>query len=148
MKRLALSLALVLAPLTVAACGASANSIEMKGGDQDLALLAGEWEGSYQGIESGRSGQVSFSLQVGRHTADGTVLMDGATPLKIQFVAVEGGTVTGKIAPYTDPQCSCEVETEFSGTVIGDAIVGSFTTKVLGQELQSSGEWSVQRKSS
>lgn len=150
MKTLALALALPLAlaasSVTFAACGGAQNQVEMKGGDSDLAQIAGEWEGSYSGMESGRSGPVSFSLALGRHTADGTVLMGGDTPLKIQFVAVEGGQISGKIDPYTDPTCSCEVQTEFVGTVSGDAITGSFTTVVLGADMEQHGEWSVTRK--
>jgi hypothetical protein len=119
----------------------------MKGKDADLASLAGDWEGSYTGIETGRSGPVSFSLQLGRHTADGTVLLGGATPLKVAFVAVEGGQVSGKMDTYTDPTCSCDVETEFVGTQVGDAITGSFTTTVVGAaDKQMHGEWSVTRK--
>jgi len=128
----------------LAACG-GAQQVEMKGGDDDLASLAGHWEGDYAGTESGRSGPVTFDLEIGRHTAEGTVLMGGETPLKIQFVAVEGGTLNGKIEPYTDPACSCQVTTEFVGTRVGDAITGSFTTDVEGIGEQH-GEWSVVRK--
>lgn len=130
----------------LAACGGSQKQVEMKGGDTDLAKLAGDWEGTYTGIESGRQGPVSFSLQLGRHTADGTVLMGGETPLEISFVAVEGGELSGKIAPYTDPNCSCEVQTEFVGALDGDTITGTFTTKVSGTETEQHGNWSVTRK--
>ncbi len=135
------SLALV---VLLAACG-GAQQVEVKGGDSDLAALAGHWEGNYSGNESGRSGPVTFDLELGRHTANGTVLMGGETPLSIQFVAVEGGTLSGKIEPYTDPACACEVTTEFVGTQTGDAITGSFTTKIAGMDDQH-GEWSVVRK--
>lgn len=138
--------ALAAAATTAAACGGSANQVEVKGGESDLASIAGEWEGSYTGVESGRSGPVSFSLSLGRHTADGTVLMGGDTPLKIQFLAVEGGTLSGKIDPYTDPSCSCEVVTEFVGTQDSDSISGTFTTKVTGTDTVQTGEWSVTRK--
>jgi hypothetical protein len=138
---------LVALSLSLAACGGAATQVEMKGKDADLASLAGDWEGSYTGIETGRSGPVSFSLQLGRHTADGTVLLGGDTPLKVAFVAVEGGQVSGKMDPYTDPTCTCEVQTEFVGTQVGDAITGSFTTTVVGAaDKQMHGEWSVTRK--
>jgi hypothetical protein len=147
MKAILLALSLAAASSLVA-CASSPTQVEMKGGDTDLAQLAGEWEGSYNGIDSGRSGPVSFKLQLGRHTADGTVLMGGATPLKIQFVAVEDGRISGKIDPYTDPTCACEVQTEFTGTVSAGVITGSFTTKVAGMDVEQHGEWSVTRKSS
>ena len=130
----------------LAACGGGAQQVEMKGQDDELARIAGDWEGSYTGLDSGRSGPISFSLALGRHTADGTVLMGGETPLKISFVAVDGGQINGKIEPYTDPACSCEVQTEFVGTVTGDAITGTFVTKVTGMEQEQRGEWSVTRK--
>jgi hypothetical protein len=132
--------------MTLAACGGGQTQVEMKGGDTDLAKLAGEWEGTYTGIESGREGPVSFSLELGRHTADGTVLLGGETPLKIQFVAVEGGQLNGKIDPYTDPNCSCEVQTEFVGALDGDTITGTFTTVLSGVDAEQHGQWSVTRK--
>lgn len=134
----------LLSLVVLAACG-GAQQVEVKGGDSDLAKLAGHWEGSYTGTDSGRSGPVTFDLELGRHTADGTVLMGGETPLKIQFVEVEGGTLSGKIDPYTDPACDCEVTTEFVGSLNGDSITGSFTTSIAGMEPQR-GEWSVIRK--
>jgi len=142
MNRVTLAVMFVLGAV---ACGGGQTQVEMKGEDQELAQLAGDWEGSYTGIESGRSGPVSFKLELGRHTADGTVLMGGETPLKIQFVAVEGGQISGKIDPYTDPSCSCEVATEFVGTLSGDAITGTFTTRVTGVEQEQHGNWSVTR---
>ena len=146
MKALLVSFALALAPVTVAACGGPAQQVEMKGDNDDLVSLAGDWEGSYTVTESGRSGPISFDLELGRHTAQGTVLLAGQTPLRIEFVAVEGGTLSGKIDPYTDPSCNCQVQTEFVGTQTGDAITGSFTTTVLGQNVEQHGSWSVTRK--
>jgi hypothetical protein len=118
----------------------------MKGGDMDLARLAGDWAGNYKGTESGREGPVTFSLTIGQHTADGTVLMGGTTPLKIQFVAVEHGKIAGKIDPYTDPSCQCQVQTEFTGTLEGETIDGGFTTKVVGKDIEQHGVWNVTRK--
>jgi hypothetical protein len=130
----------------IAGCGGGTKEVEMKGKDPDLAALAGEWEGSYKGNESGREGPITFSLQMGRHTAEGTVLMGGDTPIRIEFVSVEGGQISGKIDPYMDPNCSCEVETEFLGTLDGDTIAGMFTTKVTAQGVVQTGTWSVSRK--
>jgi hypothetical protein len=128
----------------LAACGGSQHPVEMKGVDADLFELAGEWKGSYTGLESGRSGPVSFSLELGRHVAEGDVLL-GATPLAIQFVAVDGGSISGKIDPYTDPTCECQVQTDFVGMLSGDMISGTFTTSVIGAAIEQHGEWSVTR---
>ncbi len=136
----------MLAGGTLVACGGSQKDVEVKGKDTETAKLAGDWEGDYKGNESGRTGTVKFSLQLGRHTADGEVFMGGETPLKIQFIEVEGGKIQGTIAPYTDPNCSCEVETSFLGTVAGDAISGMFSTKIGATGQIQTGTWQVTRK--
>ena len=108
--------------------------------------LAGEWKGEYKGNESGRSGAVTFSLQLGQHTAEGEVVMTGTTPLKIEFVQVKGGQVRGTIAPYTDPGCACQVETSFLGTLAGDTISGMFETKIGATGQIQTGSWAVTRQ--
>ena len=72
--------------------------------------------------------------------------MGGDTALKIQFVEVEGGQIKGTIAPYTDPNCQCEVETSFLGTLAGDTISGMFETKVPASGQIQTGTWQVARK--
>jgi hypothetical protein len=138
--KLMLSLALLVA------CGASQKEVAVQGSDMDLARVAGDWVGEYKGNESGRSGPVNFSLQVGSHIAEGQVIMGGATPLKIEFVKVNRDEVKGTIAPYTDPNCSCEVQTTFLGTLGDDVINGSFETKVSATGQSQTGTWSVTRK--
>src|SRR5688500_3664118 len=120
----------MLALAMLAACGASQKEVAVQGSDLDLARVAGDWQGEYKGTESGRTGPVSFSLQMGRHVAEGQVMIGGATPLKIEFVKVNKDEVKGTIVPYTDPTCSCEVQTTFMGTLGDDAINGTFETKV------------------
>jgi len=131
-----------------AACGGSQKEVAVQGSDMDLARIAGDWEGEYKGTDSGRTGPVKFSLQVGSHTAEGQVVMGGATPLKIEFVKVAKGEIKGTIAPYTDPTCSCEVQTTFRGNVGTDAINGTFETKVSANGQVQSGTWNVTRKAS
>ncbi len=128
------------------ACGAAQKDVAMQGSDLDIARVAGDWQGEYKGDDSGRTGPVSFSLQVGSHTAEGQVMMDGATPLKIAFVKVQRNEVKGTIAPYTDPKCSCEVETSFFGTVDADQIGGTYESKLGATGQVQAGTWSVQRK--
>lgn len=133
--------------LVVAACGGSQKSVEMKGGDPELAKIAGDWTGDYHGVESGRDGTISFALQLGRHTAEGEVHMGApeAPALKIEFVAIDGGRVSGTIAPYVDPNCTCEVVTTFVGTATGDRIAGTFETKVSTSGETQTGDWQVTR---
>jgi hypothetical protein len=140
MKKLLLALAFV------AACGARQKEVTVKGSDLDLARIAGDWDGDYKGTESGRSGQASFSLQMGSHVAEGEVVMNGATPLKIEFVKIKEDQVKGTIAPYTDPACSCEVETTFIGDINDNVINGSFETKVSANGQTQTGTCSVSRK--
>jgi hypothetical protein len=137
---------LALAFVVTAACGGAVSQIEMKGAEPELASLAGDWQGKYQGIETGRTGDIQVSLQLGRHTADGQVFMGGShTPLKIQFVAVERDRISGQIEPYTEPSCNCQVETHFDGTVAGNEIDGTFTTKIPANGAEMHGTWSVER---
>ena len=68
--------------LFLVACAGSQKEVTMQGSDLDIARVAGEWQGEYKGEDSGRSGPVSFSLEVGSHIAEGTVMM-GPKPLKI-----------------------------------------------------------------
>jgi hypothetical protein len=130
----------------MAACGGSQKDVEVKGKETETAKLAGDWEGTYEGRESGRQGTVKFSLQLGMHTAEGEVFMGGETPLKIQFIDVEGGQIQGTIAPYTDPNCNCQVETSFIGIVSGDEIKGEFSTKIGATGQIQTGTWQVTRK--
>ena len=127
-----------------AACGGSQKEVAVKGNDSELVKIVGDWEGDYQGRESGRQGPVRFSLQLGRHIAEGEVFMGGETPLKIQFVELAGRQLKGTIAPYTDPNCSCEVHTSFLGTLANDTVSGTFETKV--KDAIQTGTWRVARK--
>ena len=132
--------------LSLSACGGSSSQVPVKGTDSQVVSLAGTWEGEYKGDESGRSGPISFTLTVGRHTAEGTVVMNNQTPLQIKFVELEGGGgVNGKIEPYTDPSCNCMVETEFSGQRVSERIDGTFTTKVVQTGATQHGTWGVAR---
>ncbi|MEZ4401050.1 MAG: hypothetical protein R3B06_13580 [Kofleriaceae bacterium] len=132
----------------VAACGGSQKAVEVKGGDPELAKIAGDWTGDYHGIDSGRTGTIDFALELGRHTATGEIHMGApdAPPLKIEFVAIDGGQVSGTIAPYTDPNCQCLVETTFTGAASGDSISGTFATKVSATGQTQTGDWQVTRR--
>jgi hypothetical protein len=145
LKRM-LIVTLLAASGVMVACGGSQKDVEVKGKETETAKLAGDWEGTYEGKESGRQGTVKFSLQLGMHTAEGEVFMGGETPLKIQFIDVEGGQIQGTIAPYTDPNCNCQVETSFIGVVSGDEIKGEFSTKIGATGQIQTGSWQVTRK--
>lgn len=132
--------------LAATACGGGNQQVEVKGKDIEMAKLVGDWEGDYQGTDSGRSGAVKFSLELGRHTAEGKVFMGGDTPLDVQFIQVDGGQLQGTIAPYVDPALGVEVKTSFLGTLEGDSISGMFTTEIKEKGLVQTGKWQVTRK--
>ncbi len=127
------------------------SQIQVKGPDAQLAALSGAWLGNYKGTDSGREGTIKFDLGLGRHTAKGQILMyakgrNEPAQLQIEFVQVAAGKVSGKVGPYTDPQCACQVETEFLGDVDGNHIDGTFVTRIEELNLEQSGMWSVSRQ--
>jgi len=146
MKNAFVALTLSLACTLATGCAASAKQVEVKGGNDDLIKFAGDWEGQFEGIDTGRTGTIKLSFQVGRHTADGEVTLAGSTPLKISFIEVDGGQISGRVDPYTDPSCNCEVTTEFLGFVKGDVVDGTFTSEMIRDGKQLRGNWSMARK--
>ena len=135
---------------TLVACGGAGHTVPVEGKDEEVGLLAGKWEGTYTGTESGRQGSVQFDLALGNHAAEGQVIMNtGAgpgTPLEIKFVRMNKGQISGKIRPYTDPGCNCLVETEFTGAVTGNTMEGVFITHPQGSDQAQKGRWEAVRK--
>ena len=149
------------------ACAVNPAPVPVDGTHADIATLAGRWEGSYLGNETGRTGGITFTLTADRDSASGDVLMDpvgqygGSTSadaaragdaapslgrfLAIRFVRLRGGEVSGTMAPYTAPDCNCRVRTTFTGRVSGDAIRGTFVTAGEGAR-RTTGTWEVRRR--
>ena len=103
---------------------------------------------------TGRSGSIVFNLSFTGQAANGDVVMiprgygralvpygatttagmqtqnvGGSQVLTIKLVRVSGDTVSGVLDAYRDPQCDCPVVTTFTGTVNGNTIDGTFTTR-------------------
>ena len=137
--------------LLLSGCATAGSSVEVHGKDVDVMVLAGRWEGTYAGIESGRRGTVTFDLASGFRIAEGQVMMSAlddpakAVPLKVKFVDVGGGAISGKIDPYPEPKCACTVETEFKGRFAGNTLDGTFETRPVGKEVIQRGTWSAKR---
>ena len=157
----------------VSACGAPATPVPVGGTTADLSSLAGEWSGEYSSIESGRSGSIVFRLKAGTDSATGDVMMSAMTagprgedpgppdvaahadPMRpatepahvipIRFVRIEGGLVSGRLAPYIEPTCNCRLSTVFEGRLSGDKLEGTYTTMLPDGQLQR-GRWEVTRK--
>jgi hypothetical protein len=163
LKRCALAAAVAL----LVGCAASApQHVTLEATPADAAQLAGEWHGDYGSSSSGRHGTILFVLQGTADSAYGEVLMvpaEYSAPrtaaeaseqirrpvpqiLAIAFIHAEGGTFTGTLEPYRDPQCGCPLTTVFTGAFADpDVIRGTFTTTGPPGHLGGSGDWSVRR---
>lgn len=153
---------------TLAACRFTPTHVPLRGSESDIAQLAGTWDGEYSSAQSGRTGSIIFEFTAGVDTAHGDVLMtspfnghqfraaDAGSPdherharsvdmLTVRFVRIEGGTVRGALEPYVAPDCACTVTTVFNGTVNGDRIEGTYTTRGPRNLLQD-GRWSAARR--
>ncbi len=162
------SLAAATLPMLLAGCAASHTPVPVVGPSADIAALAGEWVGEYSSTESGRSGNITFTLRAAADSAFGDVVMipagwgrplapwrgEAAAPptprpqpevLTINFVRVEQGHVNGTLAPYADPQTGARLVTTFTGTLSGNTIAGTYTTRLPSGGTQT-GRWTVQRK--
>jgi hypothetical protein len=135
----------------------------------DLKQLSGEWSGYYDSQALERRGTIVFNLKAGTDTARGDVTMiprgwtrplgpaedpaDAARRaplpevLRIRFVRVEGGMVSGTLQPYRDPDCGCSVYTTFAGVVGDDVIEGTFVARHADGPLFR-GTWLVMRRKS
>jgi hypothetical protein len=161
--------AIIASLATVVACRYNPTPVPLQAAPADIASLAGRWEGTYEGRESGRSGNIVFIVKAGKDTAYGDVLMfaesagriqrviaaDVSTGehvhhspssdlLRVSFVSVHDGTVEGALEPYIAPDCNCTVTTIFRGAVEGNSIRGEYlTTGHYG--VRQTGKWSVKR---
>ena len=157
----------VAAACTASACGGTGMRVPVAGTAGDLAAMAGEWSGEYSSDESGRSGSIVFRLTAGTDTATGDVVMSpqfwrrGGAPgdatgafttppapqvLSIRFVGVAGGRVNGRLDPYTDPNCGCTLLTEFEGTLRGNELEGTYSSRHSHTGEVQRGRWKVTRR--
>lgn len=163
----------LLLPVAAIACSrARPAAVPLAGDPVEMRSLAGSWSGEYTGTESGRSGSIVFSLRSEANAASGDVVMvprqtnvttpreqpSGATPttggpqtatqpqtLSISFVRVADGGVSGRLAPYRDPDLGVTVETVFVGRLVtSDRLEGTFTTTGP-NGLTHHGRWRVTR---
>lgn len=158
----------VLSVLLLGGCTYSGTPVPMRGRATDIAALAGRWDGEFWSDESRRNGSLLFMIRAGTDTAFGDVVLTptsfepvvaadakGGDPavhlrhsrapdvLRIHFVTVRERMIQGEIEPYIAPDCKCVVVTEFLGTVSGDVIEGTYTTR--GPGIRQEGRWSMRR---
>jgi len=157
-----------IAAAVLAACAAPSPPVPVVGAPSDVARLDGEWEGQYSSVETGRSGSIFFHIVPGTDSSHGDVLMDPAVlgirraagdptavgqpavrpgqAIGITFVRVAGGRVTGRLDPYTDPDCNCPLYTTFEGALKGDTLAGTYSSHHETGGYTQHGEWRVVRK--
>lgn len=162
-----LAFAAILSAGTIA-CASKPIPVPLAPGS-DASALVGEWTGEYTSPEAQRAGSIEFSLRAGADTAYGSVIMvprptvdpsvrpdqiqaltmKGTTSqvLTIRFVRVEGNRVVGRLDPYKDPDCDCQLTTTFRGTFKDpNTIEGTFDSTGSGfDHVPSSGNWKVSR---
>lgn len=148
------------------ACRYQPTPITLQGDPFSIAALRGDWSGEYWSNVSERRGALTFTLASTADSAFGDVIMftplgqqvyasdagdqhrrhAGSTQaLRIDFVRVGGGMVSGTLEPYVAPDCNCQVSTTFTGNVLGDTIRGTFiTTGRMGGSRD--GMWLMARK--
>lgn len=153
--------------LVATGCAAPGAPIPVRG---TIASLTGQWSGEYSSARSGRIGSIVFTLDAGRDTAYGDVIMipsrlgeaagdaEGvhrhagtdtafrSRLLTVAFVLVEPGEVAGRLDPYRDPACGCLLVTTFRGTLSGDEIAGTYRSvhSETGEVVE--GRWRVTRR--
>jgi len=153
--------------VALAACHYNPSPVPLEGPSNDIARLAGTWDGDYASAESGRSGSITFTILAGRDTAFGDVVMipehgpafaaadavtqehrahaQSAELLRVTLIRVQGGTIRGELEPYIAPDCQCTVTTVFRGSVNGDRIDGQYITRGPNGLLQE-GRWRMERR--
>jgi hypothetical protein len=160
----------VLIALLAAACSSSAPkepesaapSFPLEADPASLQMLDGRWEGQYYNETAKRGGTIVLEFSGKRATGNGDVLLipKGSTEAlkpsrppteeetlkqmpritSIQFVKAEAGSLSGKMDPFIDPDCNCEVMATFYGKVTGDTIEGTFRTSAPGE-----GTWKAKK---
>lgn len=154
------------AAIVLAGCAYRPDPVTIAGSRTAISGLAGTWLGEYQGTESGRSGNITFIISAKGDSAFGDVLMvsstnarvlqpvhsaeehmahvRSSTALRIDFVAVSEGELSGTLEPYIAPDCNCRVTTTFSGRHNGNVIEGTFVTRGP-SNFEQRGTWRVSR---
>jgi hypothetical protein len=147
------SLPAVLALALLAACGGPpplppAPPVPLEGSRGDIRALEGLWVGEFINSRGGRHGVLSLTLEAGRDTAHGRILIEGAPPpagctdavtsavqaeagqgrtvLRLGRIVVADGSIAGWVESYRDFELGCPVDTWFEGRLLRDTLRGMF----------------------
>jgi len=156
--------------VTLAGCGVAMRPVKFEANDVDWQALAGEWRGEYWLGTYDRHGLISFKLVADPKAASGDVLMisdrsawpsqryptEPGTPresydrtrlLTIRVVRADDGQITGAIERYWDPDRRCEAAAAFRGSIDGDVIRGTVSSRCVGEARRVvEGRWRAERK--
>ena len=167
MRKALIAVIFFFAFLFISCASSEPGPVAVIGAPEDLATLTGEWIGTYDSGTTGRLGNITFHLTENPEGAHGDVLMvprqtylydrdarqhgmtssSGASVLSIAFVRISAGVVSGKIAPYPDPEVpDATLETHFTGRIDGEWIEGTFVTYSDHGVSPRRGTWRVHRK--
>jgi hypothetical protein len=155
---------LVLAAL--GACRYHPTPIALQGEPSSISALRGDWTGEYWSGAAERRGVLNFTISSRADSAFGDVIMftplgqqirpadageqhrlhaASTQALRIDFVRIGAGMVSGTLEPYIAPDCNCQVSTTFTGNVVGDTIRGTFITNGP-QGGNRDGRWMMARR--
>ena len=143
---------------------------EVSGTEFDVAQLTGTWEGNFSSTVSQRSGTITLELNQAGKREVGSILLQyqkqhpkvhapkghnvkktgtytKTKPLSVEFIAIEGGKISGNVTPYADPVFTRKtVFTTYEGIVTGNRIEGTYTTRVGQNGNSFTGSWWAVRK--
>lgn len=156
--------------LLAAGCGWRRTPVPVYSDTGSTALLVGTWSGEYGSRETGRSGSITFEMASEKDTAYCDVVMvpkvhavqiatldrpnaaivrpePNTPPLKIRFIRLGDGRVSGTLDPYMEPDCNCRVVTTFDGKITSaNTIEGTYVTRSSEFSQPSTGQWKVKRQ--
>jgi hypothetical protein len=149
----------ILRPLALAlltACGGSpalppAPPVPLEGSALDIGRLEGSWVGEFLDSGGGRHGVITLTVEPGRDTAHGQMLVQGSpppAPLRLGRIVVAEGSVAGWIESYRDAELDCPVDTWFEGRLQRDTLRGMFFAHPeLGDSVRRGTWWAARQAS-
>jgi hypothetical protein len=154
----------------MAACAMPMRAVTVTSTAAEWQMLAGEWRGEYWMRAYDRHGTIAFRLVASGDRASGEVLMisdrfewpyqwyphgpglpaGSLEPrtelLSIRFVRAANGEISGRMAPYWDPDRRCHASAWFLGSVDGNIIQGTLSSVCDDDVRPLNGRWKVERR--
>jgi len=169
MRRVSAAIGVLALSTTLVSCGSAMRPVSIDATPAGWQSLDGAWRGAYWAHAYDRHGTIALRLAASTEEASGEVLMisdrsgwpyqrdaprSGAAGfgpftelLTIRIVRTLDGHITGHLEPYWDPDRHCQASTTFLGSVDGDRIRGTFTSKCDDDSTRIlNGRWTVHRR--